>query len=78
MSTPVELSNHGRGWTVKELRAKDWEDLWRLWWVCTKERNRLETFKCEKGRMGGEFYGDFEAEGREEAVSLLPGRVGWL
>ena len=71
LSTPLELSNHGRGWAVSELRSKDWEDLWRLWWVCIKERNRIETFRMEKKRSGENMYGDYEAEGRFEAVSLL-------
>ena len=72
LSTPLELSNHGRGWTVNELRTKDWEDLWRLWWVCLKERNRLETFAIEKGRItkDGDMYGDYESEERGEAVGL--------
>ena len=72
LSTPVELSNHGRAWEVKELRNKDWEDVWRLWWVCCKERNRLESFRLEKRRVeggGGFMYGDYEVEGRLEAVS---------
>jgi large subunit ribosomal protein L47 len=71
LSTPLELSNHGRGWTVTELRTKDWEDLWRLWWVCLKERNRLETFAIEKKRItkSGDMYGDYEAEERGDAVS---------
>jgi large subunit ribosomal protein L47 len=73
LSTPLELSNYGRAWEVKELRNKDWEDLWRLWWVCCKERNRLESFRIEKGRLegaSGAMYGDNEVENRLEAVSL--------
>lgn len=69
LSTPLELSNHGRAWTQHELRTKHWEDLWRLWWVCTKERNRLETFRLEKKRIGGNMYGDYEQEKRSDEVS---------
>lgn len=66
--TPLQLSEHGRGWVTSELREKDWEDLWRLWWVCSKEMNRLKTFRAEKKRVGS-MYGEYEADGREDAVS---------
>ncbi|KAF2719494.1 MRP-L47-domain-containing protein [Polychaeton citri CBS 116435] len=65
---PVEsLHLHGRGWTVAELRLKDWEDLHRLWWVCIKERNRLNTFISELQRTQAG-YGQNEAEERLKDV----------
>ncbi|KAK3704795.1 54S ribosomal protein L4 mitochondrial [Vermiconidia calcicola] len=67
MPTPMDLVNHGRGWKTQELRGKDWEDLHRLWWVCVKEVNRLQTFLGEKRRVGS-MYGDFEAEGRMKVI----------
>ncbi|KAI5926140.1 MRP-L47-domain-containing protein [Camillea tinctor] len=49
--TPEEDSEHGRGWTVEELRHKSWDDLHKLWWVCVKEQNRIATARKEKSRM---------------------------
>ncbi|KAI8960032.1 MRP-L47-domain-containing protein [Daldinia sp. FL1419] len=49
--TPDEDSEHGRGWTVEELRHKSWEDLHKLWWVCVKEQNRIATARKEKIRL---------------------------
>ncbi|KAI1823111.1 mitochondrial 39-S ribosomal protein L47 (MRP-L47)-domain-containing protein [Xylaria intraflava] len=49
--TPDEVTEHGRGWTVEELRHKSWEDLHKLWWVCIKEQNRLSTARKEKSRL---------------------------
>ena len=69
LTTPQELAAHGRGWTVAELRRKDWDDIWRLWWVCIKERNRLFTFLREKERVG-KLFGTEEANARMGQVSL--------
>ncbi|KAF2971149.1 hypothetical protein GQX73_g2473 [Xylaria multiplex] len=49
--TPDESAEHGRGWTVEELRHKSWEDLHKLWWVCIKEQNRLATARKERTRL---------------------------
>ncbi|KAI1142146.1 MRP-L47-domain-containing protein [Hypoxylon sp. FL0543] len=49
--TPEEDAEHGRGWTVEELRHKSWEDLHKLWWVCIKEQNRIATARKEKARL---------------------------
>ncbi|KAI1807150.1 MRP-L47-domain-containing protein [Daldinia bambusicola] len=49
--TPDEEAEHGRGWTVEELRHKSWEDLHKLWWVCIKEQNRIATARKERVRL---------------------------
>ncbi|KAH6612091.1 50S ribosomal protein-like protein L4 [Boeremia exigua] len=67
LSTPTELSQHGREWTMGELRSKDWDSLHQLWWVCVKERNRLATEKLERARLKA-LYGDHEGKERDEAV----------
>ncbi|KAK4548158.1 hypothetical protein LTR36_010027 [Oleoguttula mirabilis] len=73
LRTPDELHAHGRGWTVPELRHKDWDDLHRLWWVCIKERNRLATQWYEHDRIGGMdggagMYGEHEGAARDKEV----------
>ncbi|KAF1926349.1 uncharacterized protein M421DRAFT_422691 [Didymella exigua CBS 183.55] len=67
LSTPTELLQHGREWTMGELRSKDWDSLHQLWWVCVKERNRLATEKLERGRLKA-LYGDHEGKQRDEVV----------
>ncbi|KAF1838281.1 MRP-L47-domain-containing protein [Decorospora gaudefroyi] len=67
LQTPVEESQHGRSWTVGELRGRDWTSLHQLWWVCVKERNRLATDKTERKRLRAG-YGDYENEQRDKTV----------
>ncbi|KAF2996702.1 54S ribosomal protein L4 mitochondrial [Curvularia kusanoi] len=67
LSTPTELAQHGREWTVGELRSKDWDSLHQLWWICVKERNRLATEKLERARLKA-LYGDHESDARDKAV----------
>ncbi|KAI3318637.1 MRP-L47-domain-containing protein [Xylariaceae sp. AK1471] len=62
MLTPDESAEHGRGWTVEELRHKSWDDLHKLWWVCVKEQNRLATARKERSRLK---LPDGAAEGAE-------------
>lgn len=69
LSTPLLLAAHGRAWHVQELRLKDWDDLWKLWWTCVKERNRIETFKVEKDRIG-QMFGDDDADKRLSEVRM--------
>ena len=41
----------GRPWTCAYLRLKSFEDLHKLWWVCIKEQNKLESQKLEAKRF---------------------------
>ncbi|RPA98164.1 MRP-L47-domain-containing protein [Choiromyces venosus 120613-1] len=63
LPTPEEDHKHGRPWTAAELRRKSWEDLQKLWWVCVKERNIMETQKIERQRLKPG-YGEFESNTR--------------
>lgn len=65
--TPKEAEEHGRAWTVEELRRKSWDDLHALWWTCCRERNMLATSKAElaRSKLG---FGERELERRDEEV----------
>lgn len=73
MNTPEEDNEHGRSWSVEELRHKSWEDLHALWWLCSKERNRIatETYERERLKAG---YGSFEGQRRDITVSTCTDR----
>lgn len=66
--TPAEDREHGRAWTVEELRRKDWDDLHKLWWVCCRERNKISTMARERERtkLG---FGAAESTNRDNEVS---------
>lgn len=68
MSSPEQLDEHGRAWRCDELARKAWDDLWRIWWVCLRERNWLSTETTERKRVEAG-YGDFEGGERDQVVS---------
>jgi large subunit ribosomal protein L47 len=70
MNTPEEDDAHGRAWSVEELRCKSWEDLHSLYWICTKERNRIATESYERERLEAG-YGARESKIRDFVVSSL-------
>lgn len=71
VNPPTQDSQHGRPWSVEELRHKSWDDLHKLWWVCVKERNRIATSSYEREKLSLGF-GAAEAQKRDAMVSLLP------
>lgn len=67
LEPPTTIVAHGRAWTVPELRMRDWDDLHRLWWVCVKEVNRINTMEAERVRVKAG-YGEYEAQERRDTV----------
>ncbi|KAL7269660.1 54S ribosomal protein L4 mitochondrial [Rhizina undulata] len=67
LPTPEEDHQHGRAWTVEELRHKSWEDLHKLWWVCAKELNIMATQELERKRIKPG-YGEYESQTRRRAI----------
>lgn len=65
--SPEVLISHGRGWKRSELRRKSWEDLWKLWWTCIREVNRVKTYEKERKRLNAG-YGEYEATARVQEV----------
>ncbi|KAI4603186.1 54S ribosomal protein L4 mitochondrial [Pestalotiopsis sp. 9143b] len=65
---PDAEAQHGRSWTVEELRHKSWDDLHKLWWVCVKERNRVATASRERKRLKFK-TGEEESKARMRVVS---------
>ena len=68
-ATPEFNNACGRAWSVQELRQKSWDDLHKLWWVCTYERNRIATEEGERERVDAGF-GEAEAADRLKEVRV--------
>ena len=68
MTLPEDLDAHGRAWSGLELANKDWNDLWKIWWKCVRERNWLSSDAAERKRMDAG-YGDGEFMERDKQVS---------
>ncbi|MCJ1447555.1 MAG: 54S ribosomal protein L4 mitochondrial [Stictis urceolatum] len=64
---PEVEAQHGRSWTVEELRHKSFDDLHSLWWICAKEINRISTQEHERRRVNAG-YGEYEADERLKTV----------
>ena len=68
LTSPEQVSAHGRAWAYHELQNKGWDDLATIWWSCLKERNWLATEKLEIQRMNAG-VGQGEIKERDSTVS---------
>ncbi len=53
--TRIHAHATGRSWTPTELRAKSFQDLHALWFICCKERNKLLSQREEARRFSLHF-----------------------
>jgi len=74
ITKPSDLSDHGRAWTLKELRIKSWTDLHALWWKCHLELNRLSTELNRRNEVKPG-YGEFELSERQKVVYATMGAI---
>lgn len=55
LCVPIREITTGKQWDLNELNRKSFEDLHKLWYIVSKERNMLETQKLECKRLNVQF-----------------------